>query len=46
MNTPTPDAPDYQKYVLRWNERPGAGPSEYEAAQTRIPSSWPSVEQR
>src|SRR3954453_13784399 len=36
MNTPTPDAPDYQKYVLRWEERPGAGPSEYEAAQSRI----------
>ena len=35
---PTPTTPDlgYQKYVLRWEERPGAGPSEYEAAQTRV----------
>ena len=36
MNTPTPEAPGYQKYVLRWEERPGAGPAEYEAAQARI----------
>ena len=35
-NTPTPRSPGYQKYVLRWDERPGAGPAEYEAAQTRI----------
>lgn len=34
--TPTPPMPTYQKYVLRWDERPGAGPAEYEAAQTRI----------
>ncbi len=34
--TPTPDAPGYQKYVLRWDERPGAGPAEYEAAQNRV----------
>ena len=35
---PTPTTPDlgYQKYVLRWEERPTAGPSEYEAAQSRI----------
>jgi hypothetical protein len=36
MNTPVIEAPQYQKYVLRWEERPGAGPSEYEAAQSRI----------
>ncbi len=38
MPTPMPTIPDlgYQKYVLRWEERPTAGPSEYEAAQTRI----------
>jgi hypothetical protein len=36
MSTTTTQAPEYQKYVLRWEERPGAGPSEYEAAQTRI----------
>jgi hypothetical protein len=38
MATPTPTTPDlgYQKYVLRWEERPTAGPAEYEAAQTRI----------
>src|SRR3979411_1877540 len=36
MSTPATQAPEYQKYVLRWEERPGAGPSEYEAAQTRI----------
>jgi hypothetical protein len=35
-NTPTPRAPGYQKYVLRWDERPGAGPAEYETAQTRV----------
>jgi hypothetical protein len=35
-NTPTPERPTYQKYVLRWEERPGAGAAEYEAAQTRI----------
>jgi hypothetical protein len=35
-NTPTPQTPTYQKYVLRWDERPGAGPAEYEAAQARI----------
>ncbi len=35
-NTPTPPTPSYQKYVLRWDERPGAGPAEYEAAQMRI----------
>jgi hypothetical protein len=35
-STPTPDAPNYQKYVLRWDERPGAGPAEYEEAQTRV----------
>ena len=34
--TPTTDAPEYRKYVVSWNERPTAGPSEYEAAQTRI----------
>jgi hypothetical protein len=36
MSTPATQKPEYQKYVLRWEERPGAGPSEYEAAQTRI----------
>ena len=36
MKTPATEAPVYRKYVLRWEERPGAGPSEYEAAQTRI----------
>lgn len=36
MTTPATTAPGYQKYVLRWDERPGAGPAEYEAAQTRI----------
>ena len=36
MNTPATEAPEYRKYVLRWEERPGAGPAEYEAAQTRI----------
>jgi hypothetical protein len=36
MSTPTPEAPKYRKYVLSWEERPGAGPSEYEAAQSRI----------
>lgn len=36
MSTPTTEAPKYQKYVLSWTERPGAGPSEYEAAQARI----------
>src|SRR5689334_19906840 len=36
MITPTPRSPGYQKYVLRWDERPGAGPAEYEAAQTRV----------
>ena len=36
MSTPTVEAPQYQKYVLSWNERPGAGPAEYEAAQSRI----------
>jgi hypothetical protein len=36
MSTTTTHAPVYQKYVLRWEERPGGGPSEYEAAQTRI----------
>jgi hypothetical protein len=36
MSTLETEAPEYQKYVLRWEERPGAGPSEYEAAQTRI----------
>jgi hypothetical protein len=36
MSSPAIEAPLYQKYVLRWEERPGAGPSEYEAAQTRI----------
>jgi hypothetical protein len=36
MTNPAIEAPDYQKYVLRREERPGAGPSEYEAAQTRI----------
>jgi hypothetical protein len=35
-STPTPNAPAYQKYMLRWDERPGAGPSEYEAAQTHV----------
>ena len=35
-NTPTPGAPKYQKYVLRWDERPGSGPEEYERAQTRV----------
>ncbi|MGE3328972.1 MAG: DUF3303 domain-containing protein [Acidimicrobiia bacterium] len=36
MNTPTVSAPTYRKYVVRWNERPGAGPSQYEDAQSRI----------
>ena len=36
MSNPATEAPEYQKYVLRWEERPGAGPSEYEAAQSRI----------
>ncbi len=36
MSIPATEAPAYQKYVLRWEERPGAGPSEYEAAQSRI----------
>ena len=36
MTTPATKAPAYRKYVLNWEERPGAGPSEYEAAQTRI----------
>ena len=36
MSTPTTERPEYRKYVLRWDERPGAGPSEYEAAQSRI----------
>lgn len=36
MSNPTIEAPEYNKYVLRWEERPGAGPTEYEAAQTRI----------
>ena len=36
MSIPAIEAPGYRKYVLSWNERPGAGPSEYEAAQTRI----------
>jgi hypothetical protein len=36
MSTPATAAPAYRKYVLNWEERPGAGPSEYEAAQARI----------
>jgi len=36
MSTPATEAPAYRKYVLTWEERPGAGPSEYEAAQSRI----------
>ena len=36
MSIPGVEKPGYQKYVLRWDERPTAGPSEYEAAQTRI----------
>jgi hypothetical protein len=36
MSQPAPAAPAYRKYVLSWVERPGAGPSEYEAAQSRI----------
>jgi len=36
MSTPSTAAPAYRKYVLNWEERPGAGPSEYEAAQSRI----------
>ena len=36
MSTPATKAPEYRKYVLSWAERPGAGPSEYEAAQSRI----------
>ena len=36
MSTPVIEAPGYMKYVLSWSERPGAGPSEYEAAQKRI----------
>jgi hypothetical protein len=36
MSNPAIEAPEYSKYVLRWEERPGAGPAEYEAAQTRI----------
>ena len=36
MSNPATKAPGYRKYVLRWEERPGAGPSEYEAAQFRI----------
>jgi hypothetical protein len=36
MSTPATAAPAYRKYVLNWEERPGAGPSEYEAAQSRI----------
>jgi len=36
MNTPATEAPKYRKYVLRWDERPGAGPAEYEGAQKRI----------
>lgn len=36
MSSPSTAAPAYRKYVLNWEERPGAGPSEYEAAQTRI----------
>ena len=36
MATPATEAPTYRKYVLSWTERPTAGPSEYEAAQTRI----------
>jgi len=36
MSTPATEAPTYQKYVLSWAERPGAGPAEYEAAQSRI----------
>ncbi len=36
MTTPTIEAPAYRKYVVSWNERPTAGPSEYEGAQTRI----------
>jgi len=36
MSNPVAIAPEYRKYVLRWDERPGAGPAEYEAAQSRI----------
>jgi hypothetical protein len=36
MSNPAPEPLGYQKYVLTWEERPGAGPSEYEAAQSRI----------
>ena len=36
MSTPATERPEYRKYVLRWDERPGGGPSEYEAAQSRI----------
>jgi hypothetical protein len=35
-DTPRPTNPGTQKYVLRWDERPGAGPAEYERAQTRV----------
>ena len=36
MSSPAVKSPGYQKYVLRWDERPAAGTSEYEAIQSRI----------
>jgi hypothetical protein len=31
MSSPAAKSPGYQKYVLRWDERPAAGTREYEA---------------
>lgn len=36
MGSPAVKSPGYRKYVLRWDERPAAGTSEYEAIQSRI----------
>jgi hypothetical protein len=36
MSSPAVKSPGYQKYVLRWDERPAAGTHEYEATQSRI----------
>jgi hypothetical protein len=36
MSSPAAKSPGYRKYVLRWDERPAAGTSEYEAIQSRI----------
>jgi hypothetical protein len=35
MSSPAAKSPGYSKYVLRWDERPAAGTSEYEAMLSR-----------